>query len=205
MKKIIATLTAIIMLLAFTACGSSDPAGDFVNIISGGKFSFDIEMEVDGEKITGYIAMDGERMATKVDGNDESIRAIAKDNTVYIIFDEMEAYLEIPAEDDIGADDMFMGLNSGIKPTKSGEGTATINGDSVDYSDYEIDGGGYFRVFVKDGSVIAFTTSDMHGENVFVSNVKSSASSDLFELPAGYKAYSDMWEMMMDMIDLYDF
>jgi hypothetical protein len=188
---------ASIMVFTFAACGS-DPAGDFVKTIANGKFTFDIETVMEGEKITGYMAMDGDKMVVRMDSNDDSIRIIARDNNVYMIFDEMEAYLEMSA-DEMGMEDMFFGVDSGITPTKSGEGSENLNGKSTDYVEYDVEDGGYFRVFVEDGKVIAFTTHDMEGINMFVSNVKNTAVSSLFDLPSGYEAYTDMFEMMMDM------
>jgi len=210
MRKILALLTALIMVFTLAACASDEinlNSLQLFRLMKSGTVSFDYAMEVEGMDATGTLALDGDKMAMTMtmDGEmlglgDESmtIRIIVKDYMGYMVFDDMEAVMEMPL-DELDMLDLFEEflVSSDMNLVQVDSGTAEINGKTLTYIDYiEDDDGEVGRIFIENGEVYALASADADEFVMFVSNVSANVSAALFEIP---EHYMDFMEMFMGM------
>jgi hypothetical protein len=180
---------------------------DLVRFMNNGKFSLDFTMSLDGETLNGMMAMDGRNVVMTMSGDmfgmDElgfeemTVRVIIKDYMAYVIFDELEAYMGMSAEemDLTELFDDFL-VESWADANVIGGGNAEINGKMLDYIIYTYnDETG--RIFIENGQVYALASAtDVDEYAMIVSNVSDNVPASLFDVPTDYM---DFMEMLMAM------
>jgi hypothetical protein len=168
-----------------------DAMASLISWMKSGTYSYDFTMtseSADGTiTATGSIAVDGGKVSmtqeTTYDGQTITSRTILKDDKTYIIDDASKMIIIMSgiSEEMTGE---IMTDYTGI--TKTGEGEGEIDGKTLPYEDYTVEGY-VVRYFLDGGEVYGMETeAEGFKTEMIITNAKSSVPADAFDLPEGY-------------------
>ena len=174
-----------------------DAGGSLLDWMAEGTFSYDftVTSEYDGERSesAGSVAYDGGNMAIsteqEVEGAMVKSRIIILDGQMYVIDDASQMIInmgkvsrELTGTIAVDYEDM----------TLIGSGEGEVNGRTLPYDEYEIDG--ITTRFYMDGGQVYAIESTLTEENAWslmiISNASSKVPEGAFDLPEGYTEYS---------------
>ncbi|MCL2018395.1 MAG: hypothetical protein FWG70_01440 [Oscillospiraceae bacterium] len=183
---------------------TGEAVSSLIEAMQSANVGFDFILEAEGERISGNMCMDGDKFAMSFNEDlfgfsmlgleISEIKVIVKGKMAYIVLDDLEAYMEMSAEE-MGMEDMFeemfMGLNESVNLDIVDAGQASLNGKTYDYEDYTDEYGGTIRYYIDGSSVVAIGSLE-EDFIMYISNITSSIPASMFDVPSDY---SDLMEM----------
>jgi hypothetical protein len=168
-----------------------DAMASLISWMKSGTYSYDFTMtseSADGTiTATGSIAVDGGKVSTTqettYDGQTVTSRTILKDDKTYIIDDANKMIIIMSGINEEMTGEIMTDY-TGI--TKTGEGEGEIDGKTLPYEDYTVEG--YVVRYFLDGGEVYGMETDAEGFKtvMIITNAKSSVPADAFDLPEGY-------------------
>ena len=218
MKKLIAILLSLIMVLSLAACGGGgeEPAGGeevnnqvenqeqqqeeipaastktlayFQKFLSGGEYTMEMKTTAEGMEMTMKSAYKGDMIYSESEYAGQKSIMVMKDGYQYIIDHSSKTVMKMQVVDNSAVMDMFADEAANYE-TAVASGETEYNGKTYDYEEFTVEGETVQYLF--DGNDLKIMKANvMETESIVeILSLEKGADAKLFEIPEDYQMIS---------------